>query len=230
MKKLLLAGACAASIVLGVSNAQAADLDDPVPGDIWYVSLFGGASFLDEFGINYSYTSGGGGRSENRTDPGFIVGLAVGAEIIPNLRAELEVSYFENDVNRQNFPSGPVTFSATGHVNSVNVLANAWYDFDMGNGLTPYVGGGAGVGFVDARSRRPNPFDEFDGSDVGFAFQAGGGLKFAVSEMIDADVGYRYRGVLDVTFPSEFAGQVNGSTDIFGHFVQAGITIKLDGM
>ncbi len=233
MNKLLLAGACAASIMLGVSSVQAADLYQPVTQDPgWYVSLFGGASFLDEVEITYS-NSGTAGLSETVTDAGFIVGGAVGTHINSNLRAEVEVSYFENSVNELEFPYTPASFSASGHVNSVNVLVNVWHDFDLGGGFTPYIGGGAGVGFVDARGFRPNPPDDFNeliGSDTGFAFQVGAGLQFEMTDMIGVDVGYRYRGIMDVTLPSDDPDQVNASTDIYGHFVQAGITVNLNGM
>jgi len=228
MKRLLLAGACAASIMLGISSVQAADLYEPAATQGWYVSLFGGASFLEEFDITYSH-SGTAGISETKTDPGFIVGGAVGMDINPNMRAEVEVSYFESDVSRLNYPYDPVSYSASGDVNSVNVLMNVWYDFDMGGGFAPYIGGGAGVGFVDARAAWSDPYNELVGSDAGFAFQAGGGLRFQLTEMIGADLGYRYRGILDVTLPSDDPDQVNASTDIYGHFVQAGISINLNG-
>lgn len=233
MNKLLLAGVCAASIMLGVSSVQAADLYEPVTSTQgWYVSLFGGVSFLDEFDITYS-NSGTAGLSETVTDAGFIVGGAVGMDVTENMRAEVEVSYFESSVNQLDYPYFPSSFEASGHVSSVNVLVNVWHDFDMGGGFKPYVGGGAGVGFVDARGFRPNPPDDYNelvGSDIGFAFQAGAGVKFELTDMIGADVGYRYRGVMDVTLPSDDPDQVNASTDIYGHFVQAGITVHLNGM
>jgi opacity protein-like surface antigen len=233
MNKLLLAGACAASIMLGVSSVQAADFYEPVTqSQGWYVSIFGGASWLDELDVTYS-NSGTAGLSETVTDAGFIVGGAIGMDINQNMRAEVEVSYFENSVNQLDYPYFPVSFSASGHVNSVNVLVNIWHDFDMGGGFTPYVGGGAGVGFVDARAFRPNPPDDFNeliGSDIGFAFQVGAGLKFELTDMIGADIGYRYRGIMDVSLPSDDPVQANASTDIYGHFVQAGITVNLNGM
>ncbi len=104
MNKLLLAGTCAASIMLGVSSVQAADLYEPVTqSQGWYVSIFGGASWLDEFDITYS-NSGTAGLSETVTDAGFIVGGAIGMDISQNMRAEVEVSYFENSVNQLDYP------------------------------------------------------------------------------------------------------------------------------
>jgi len=222
-------------VVLSSSNGQAEELESSILGDNWYVSLFGGASNLEEFDINSTGSApplaATSFKSENGTKSGFIFGIAVGKEVMPNLRGELEVSFFENDIKSINFPGFPPSVSATGHVNSVNILANVWRDFDAGNGFKPYVGGGVGIGFVDAKTRATGGvFDEFDDSAIGFAFQVGTGFKIAITEIIEADIGYRFRGVTGVTLKSEFPTQVNQSTNIFGHYIQAGITIKLGGM
>lgn len=229
MRNFLLSTACVVALTLGCSAAQAADFEEPViRGSVWYVSLFGGASFLDEIEITY-LNSGTAGMSETRSDAGFIVGGAIGWHVNPNMRAEVEVSFFENQVNRLSYPYFPVDYSASGHINSVNVLANLWYDFDMGMGIVPYLGGGAGVGFVDGKAAWSNPFNELVGSDTGFAFQVGGGIMFDITEAVAFDLGYRYRGILDVNLPSDDPVQLNASTDIYGHFLQAGIVVDLDG-
>lgn len=231
MRNFLLSTACATALTLGCSTAQAADFEEPVVRSVWYASIFGGASFLEEFDVTYS-NSGTAGVSETRTDAGFIVGGAIGMEVSPNVRAEVEVSYFKNDVNRLNYPDIPFSSPASGEISSVNVLVNLWHDFDMGSGIVPYIGGGAGVGFVDGRAAWPNPgnYNELIGSDTGFAFQVGGGVQFGLTDAIAADVGYRYRGVMDVHLPSDDPVQTNASTDIYGHYVQAGIIINFNGL
>lgn len=221
-------------MVLLSPNSQAEELESSVLGDNWYVSVFGGTSNLKKFDI---YSTGlapplaaTSFNSENRTKPGYIFGLVAGKEVMPNLRGELELSFFENDIKSINFPGFPPSTSATGHVNSINILANVWRDFDIGNGFKPYVGGGVGIGFVDARTRASGAvFDEFNGSDIGFAFQVGAGFKIAINKMTEADISYRFRGVTGVTLKSEFPTQINQSTNIFGHYIQAGITIKFGG-
>src|SRR5262245_40041987 len=99
MKSVLLAGACAASIMLATfSNARAADIvaPEPVPvGPVWYVSVFGGWSnpnSLDgelEFehnGFHYSYDF------DADLDNGFTAGIAAGVQWNEWLRGELELS------------------------------------------------------------------------------------------------------------------------------------------
>ena len=36
------------------------------------------------------------------------------------------------------------------------------------------------------------------GTDENFAFQVGGGFQFGLTETVSLDVGYRFRGILDV--------------------------------
>jgi OOP family OmpA-OmpF porin len=233
MKRLLLAGVSA--VALSCAAAGAAMAEDATAGGGWYLSVFAGAGFLQEYDVHYSYTYTTGatinnGISENDTNPGFIVGLAAGAEVMPHVRAEVEASYSRNTADTQVFPTPPpAKYQATGQTEIYNILGNAWYDIGIGAGFSAYAGGGAGIGIVDARSARASAPDEYDDTDVGFAFQGGAGLRYAIDESLDVDLGYRYRGVLDVTLDSEFAGQSNRSTDIFGHFVQLGLTAKLGG-
>src|SRR5688572_15316429 len=98
MKKLLLGGACAASLLLALTPlAHAADME-PVPepmGMGWYVSIFGGASFAkdQDFSV-YEYGISSGYTAEVNFDPdtGFMFGAALGAQVNEWLRGEVEVS------------------------------------------------------------------------------------------------------------------------------------------
>ena len=67
------------------------------------------------------------------------------------------------------------------------------------------------------------------GRDEGFAFQAGAGLKYAVNDQIDIDLGYRYRGVLDLSHSTGTRTQVfhYNEDDFSSHSVQFGLTYKL---
>ena len=67
---------------------------------------------------------------------------------------------------------------------------------DMG-GISPYLGGGLGVGFVnvDVDSISGVSLDASD-SETGFAYQVGGGLMWGLTDDVALDLGYRYRGVM----------------------------------
>ena len=63
-------------------------------------------------------------------------------------------------------------------VSTVSALGNVYLDIPTGGALTPYVGGGAGMTWVE--------------NDSGFAFDLTGGLSVDLSEGFKLDFGYRY--------------------------------------
>ncbi|MCU0891367.1 MAG: outer membrane beta-barrel protein [Sandarakinorhabdus sp.] len=70
-----------------------------------------------------------------------------------------------------------------GKIRRATGLANLWFDFPIGSGITPYVGGGAGVaGF------------EVDGEGkASFAWQLGAGAAINVASGVAITVDYRFR-------------------------------------
>jgi OOP family OmpA-OmpF porin len=74
-------------------------------------------------------------------DTGFAAGGFVGYDFV-GLRLELETAYRGNN--------GRSSFGTSGTYNQLAVMANAYYDFLPGAILTPYVGGGLGMAFVDS--------------------------------------------------------------------------------
>jgi opacity protein-like surface antigen len=162
------------------------------------------------------------------TDAGFVVGGTVGKEFMPGWRGEIEVSYWE--VGPDSWTnSGFVGTGLNGHVSSVNVLANVWYDFNLDTFVDPYIGGGIGIGFVDGNLSTTNGVGlQFDGDDAGLAYQLGTGLKIGLSPMMDLDIGYRYRGVMDVSFAAgPGIGSPWSSDDINVHIIQGSLIWKL---
>src|SRR5215204_1918574 len=104
MKKLLLGGACAASLLLALTPlAHAADME-AVPESMgmgWYVSIFGGASFAkdeDFYVFNYANSYDYSFDAELDLDTGFMVGAALGVSFNEWLRGEVEVSGNFHDV------------------------------------------------------------------------------------------------------------------------------------
>ncbi|MCA3573559.1 MAG: outer membrane beta-barrel protein [Aestuariivirga sp.] len=146
------------------------------------------------------------------TDTGFLIGGVVGyAWGDTGLRTELELSYsqanldgfdvdWDNDflMYQSAMPDGD-DLDLDGDVAVTYIFGNIWYDFghvfDMG-GITPYLGGGLGVGFVDIDIDGIDGIDfAASGSETGFAFQLGGGLMWNIADIVNLDLGYRYRGV-----------------------------------
>jgi opacity protein-like surface antigen len=87
-----------------------------------------------------------------------------------------------------------------GDVSVTYIFGNLWYGFghmmDMG-GLSPYIGGGLGVGFVNVDVDAISGINlDASGDETGFAYQVGGGLMWNVHDNVALDLGYRYRGVM----------------------------------
>jgi len=225
MKKLLLATVASLSLGAVATTSHAADLYQPAPSVNMYASVFGGLSLMDDY--NAAFITGGGTvfPYTRSFDKGFIAGGAIGLEFMPGWRAEVEAAIFETDFDRT---IGQVLgdVAGIGSMQAVTVLGNIWYDFDLGSGLRPYVGGGVGVGFVDSDHTPTGAIEEWNDSDTVLAYQVGAGVKFAVSDAIDIDASYRFRGLSDVGFSSSIGGYTVDSEDVYTHVIQVGLAFK----
>src|SRR3954471_7584673 len=187
MKKALLAAAALVALPV-VAQAQA-----PAAG--FYVGAEGGLNWL----LNTTILG-------NSITPqtGFAAGGVVGYDFV-GPRVELEGVYRNNQHN-VGFPGRAVS----NQVGQLGILANLLYDFAPGSTITPYVGAGAGVAFVDS--------DASLGSTQ-FAYQGIVGLGWNVDSNFRVNLDGRYYGT---TNPS-----VGGSTWSNNNFsVMLGLQIK----
>jgi outer membrane protein OmpA-like peptidoglycan-associated protein len=135
MKKALLAAAALIALP-ATANAQSswfAPTGPTYPGI--YIGAEGAANWLLN---NNSYVM----------DTGWAAGGKVGYDFV-GPRVEVEGMYRSNTGTAVvAFPTGYANIR--GKIDQVSVMANALYDFFPGATITPYVGAGLGVGFVDA--------------------------------------------------------------------------------
>lgn len=119
--------------------------------------------------------------------PGFSGGATVGYLFESGLRPELEINYSSADVDQFTaVTAGTPAAGADGKVEGLRLMANAWYDIDLGRFL-PYLGGGVGA------QRTKTQIGSFiDGKDTTFTFQAGAGLGFLISDYWTLSLDYRY--------------------------------------
>jgi opacity protein-like surface antigen len=151
------------------------------------------------------------------TDTGFLVGGVLGYNWgDTGLRSELELSYSQANLDgfdidwdgAGNVPPPPAhpalpdgdDLDFDGDVSVTYIFGNLWYGFghmmDMG-GLSPYIGGGLGVAFVNVDIDAINGVDlDASGDETGFAYQLGGGLMWNLADNVALDLGYRWRGVM----------------------------------
>lgn len=238
-KKQLLMAVAAGAMTLGVASAHAADMEPVAAPAEWYVSLFGGASWLEDVKTDYDFIGYAGNyHQEINTDVGFIIGGAIGTHLTDDLRVEFEVAYSENDIDEIRYIRDSDGFEgdydANGKFGILTFMANLWYDIPLSEELKPYIGGGAGLAIVDVKAEyddSPGFEPIFDDSPVAFAFQLGAGLRWQAWENITLDVGYRLRGIDGPKFDSEVTA-FQGTSDydaewLWSHNVIGGISFGL---
>jgi OmpA-OmpF porin, OOP family len=133
MKNVLLGAAAIVALPMTVANAQLFTSGPSYPG--FYVGAEGGLNWLLN---NNSYSM----------NTGWAAGGKVGYDFV-GPRIELEGLYRQNNgTGTVAYPNGTFANQA-GTINQISVMANALYDFAPGATITPYIGAGAGVAFVD---------------------------------------------------------------------------------
>ncbi len=159
-KILLLAGVV--SVPFAVA-AQAADLGDPVAPESEAMGLYlradGGVSFLQ-------WTGGD-------DDMGMVFGGGIGYRYNDSMRADITVDW-----------AGKYDVAPATRMSTTTVLGNLYYDFANDSAFTPYVGAGAGYGWV---SNTPT------GNDSGLAVGLAAGVAVDLTQNVALDVGYRFR-------------------------------------
>ncbi len=129
----------------------------------------------------------GGGETDNsgidlEFDPGLFVNGFVGKDL-GSVRVEGEVAYRQNDMNK--FGGIPVS----GDMTSVAFMANIYYDFGEGTGITPYVGLGLGAANITFDSAVKD-------TDTAFAFQLMAGMSFPISQSMSIIADLRIFGAI----------------------------------
>ncbi len=92
---------------------------------------------------------------------------------------------------------GPETYLFTTTAqNGWSTMVNLWRDYELSGRWTVYVGGGVGAGGYQFTYRKFDPTDNYQVSTSpqvsAFAWQAGGGTAYAISDRITLDIGYRF--------------------------------------
>ena len=246
MKGSLRATVAVAAMCLVAPQAMAADVLDFVDYDAavtapsMYASVFAG--FVAPTVVTGAYF--GSSAVELDAGWGFAGGIAVGTNITPHLRGELELSFTHRGVDDEDFMRDwdctDDDCSADGSLSTIYLLGNAWWDFDLGAGFTPYVGAGIGAAWVmsDISLYEGSGYDPYeyswDEGSLAPAAQLGLGVRYDFSDDMKLDLGYRAKAVLGAKFSdSEFSCGSGGTgacdaTDIMyvEHTVQAGITFE----
>lgn len=208
-----------------------------------YARLYGGLSSVE----GMSFTDAATANLDLDGGSGVTYGAAFGYAFGSGLRLEADVALSEADLdgtfqeNAQVFvPCGEISGSpcldgtVDGDFEGLSAIAMAYYDFNTGTALRPYIGAGLGLIDVDLDATTPGalndgpttPFTLVDGSSTELATRLAAGLAYDAG-MFDVTLGYSWtragradlggRGTF-VTF--DFAPRVNVHSFTLGALVR----------
>ena len=170
----------------------------------FYVSGFAGAVILSDSDVTDPSDPG---TLSFDTGAGF--GGAFGFVPLDSVRVEGEIAYRTNGVDSHTDSSG--TTPLDGDMSALSFMGNAFYDFDLGMPLVPYVGAGVGFAavFLDASLEFGGSTVQIaDDSDTVFAYQGIVGIAYEFSGGLVATADYRYFATMDaeLTETAAFGG------------------------
>ncbi len=141
--------------------------------------------------------SGAPGTVASDYDSGYNISIAVGKKIPAwsGFRAELELSYSENDADTIDFSGNGAGNEANvnGDISSTSIYANLLYDIPTNNSrITPYVGAGIGVSFIDSSISYGGAPVRIDDDDSVFSAQLIAGAAYKLTDTLDLTLDARY--------------------------------------
>jgi outer membrane protein OmpA-like peptidoglycan-associated protein len=147
MKKSLLVASALLAMPLGAQAQEFA----PLPG--FYIGAgAGGVWYLQ------SSTSIGGSFSSST---GFLADVVAGYDFVgPRVELEVGFGFIPFTANLAN-TAAQSNFSGSAH--QLHIMGKALYDFFPASTITPYVGGGAGIAFVDGNAFLQNTVFAYEG-------------------------------------------------------------------
>jgi outer membrane protein OmpA-like peptidoglycan-associated protein/opacity protein-like surface antigen len=140
-------------------------------------------------------------------------GFSLGYMFDGGFRPELDFSYIQNDVKNYSLATATDRYTLSAY----RMMANAWYDFDFGIPVVPYLGGGVGAQYSKFSASAGNA-----ANDTTFAYQLGGGINFWATRKLALSLDYRYVGASQPDF------EYNGSVTTTSGSVPAKISQQAD--
>jgi OOP family OmpA-OmpF porin len=166
------------------------------------------------------------------------MGLGFGADFsvgysglfMPQIRAEGEISYHSNGVDKVTNSAGPPfppgTRPGSGSIDAAAFMVNGYYDFLMDSPWTPYLGAGIGAARVTLNdvTLASTVAPPFSGNDWQFAYQGIAGVRYTFNPTWSGSLDYRYFGTTDPKFKVTILGLAQtATTQYHTHNIMLGV-------
>ena len=168
-----------------------------------------GLKFIDSIQSTGDVSKGGGTNwfdVDNYTQNTVGGGAFVGYDFYPMhqvpIRAEIEYAIRTNSETDwdskvyNGYPAGSA--SLNGQWNLQTLFLNAYWDFHNDTAFTPYIGAGVGMGFIQSKYEldiHGVGSDSYNETNTVFAWNAGAGVAYAITDNLSADLAYRFVGL-----------------------------------
>ncbi len=199
---------------------------EPVDESGFYLGLAGGYAYLMETDFDF-----GAANVENEYDAGYAIYGQIGYEwddlFAPRVdfRLDIEAGYMSWDVDNHTVAGAPAVGGSFGDTTALTFMTNAYVDYNLTERLDIFVGGCAGVAFVDFDNHGTGATGTvMNDDDAAFVFHLDAGLSYDITDNIIIDARYRF-----ISAPSVDLTATNGtssSTDVSSHQGLVGLRLK----
>jgi opacity protein-like surface antigen len=192
MKRPLLISALSAALFASIGAARADE-----PSSRLYLAGYMGFNTFPDSDFTESSTPASGTLTHKNT---VTFGAALGLRIDQRWRVETELSYHKADIDKMNIGGG--SFKTGGELTTWLWMVNGYYDFDFEwSYLHPYLMAGVGLADISGSVNDTSTLAvDATGDTLGFAWQAGGGVKVPISDDLSISTDYRYISTSDAEF------------------------------
>lgn len=121
-----------------------------------------------------------------------------------------------------------VVADGRGDITSTSVFVNAYYDFNRGGSIEPYLG--AGIGYSDVEvAYNPSGIGVVNGSESKFAYQGKAGATYALAPNWGVYAEYTYRATEDIELQNQlFPGTLEIENQ--SHLFSIGVRYRFDNL
>jgi opacity protein-like surface antigen len=214
--------------------AVAGMADTPAQAATNYISGLGGISWMNNMKLDEVYQGTSNHSIDYDLGSGVNILGAIGCDY-GNYRFEAEVGYQRNNLKTGSESTNGIVdvypYAMKGDVSVLSLMANGYYDFDLGSKVDFYATAGVGVAQVSFLDENDviDPDPGYTGHETTLAGQVGAGLAAPITDNVKLDLRYRYFATTDLTF-SEGAGSrgqqyYTYNTNVSSHSVLLGLRV-----